>query len=293
MKDGAPKIVMTLLVRDEADILAHNIEYHREQGVDHFIITDNLSKDATASIIAHYVNKGWATPIFEANDDYSQSEWVTRMARLAAVEFKADWVVNSDADEFWVAPGVTLKHYYGGIPPDVDIVLSPRHDFVYLGGLAGPWYQQMVYRKVVSLNYLGRPLPPKVAHRAHPDILIHQGNHGCSGLSGRAIHSTSLEIFHFPIRSRVQFENKIRNGGAAYARNTRISRNIARGWRELYDMYTTEGSLDRYLKDHYYTPEKIAAGLAAGTLVINNRLADFDFSEASSVTRHCPGERKI
>jgi hypothetical protein len=69
---AGPRIVMTLLVRDEEDILVQNIEYHRALGVDHFIITDNLSKDRTPSIIQqHYVRKGWASSIFEIEDDYS------------------------------------------------------------------------------------------------------------------------------------------------------------------------------------------------------------------------------
>ena len=37
------KLVMTLLVRDEADILALNLEHHLAQGVDQFIVTDRLS----------------------------------------------------------------------------------------------------------------------------------------------------------------------------------------------------------------------------------------------------------
>ena len=285
MKDGAPRIVMTLLVRDEADILSENIEFHRAQGVDHFVITDNLSKDASPSIIAHYVKKGWATAIFEPGDDFSQAEWVTRMARLAAVDLKADWVINSDADEFWTAPAGSLKHYYATIPEDVDVVSSPRHDFVCLDALTGPWHQRMVYRKVVSLNHVGRPLPPTVAHRAHPDVLIHQGNHQVSGLGGRAILGAGLEVLHFPIRSRQQFENKISNGGAAYARNTRLPLGFARGWRELYRMYLAEGSLERYLQDHCFTPEKIAAGLASGMLVVDTRLATFGFSNVSEAPR--------
>ena len=51
--------------------------------------------------------------IREPGDDLRQSEWVTRMARLAATDFGADWIVNADADEFWLARGATLKELFG------------------------------------------------------------------------------------------------------------------------------------------------------------------------------------
>ena len=52
------KLVMTLLVRDEEDALRANIEFHRGQGVDFFIITDNKSEDSTPAIVKEYEAAG-------------------------------------------------------------------------------------------------------------------------------------------------------------------------------------------------------------------------------------------
>ena len=44
---GRMKVVMALKVRDEEDVIEHNLRYHRAQGVDFFIVTDNGSVDRT------------------------------------------------------------------------------------------------------------------------------------------------------------------------------------------------------------------------------------------------------
>ena len=51
------KIIMTLLVRDEEDVLRQNIDFHLSQGVDFIIATDNLSVDSTKDILKEYENR--------------------------------------------------------------------------------------------------------------------------------------------------------------------------------------------------------------------------------------------
>ena len=54
------------------------------------------------------MRSGHVRLIREPGEDLRQNEWVTRMARLAATEYGADWVINSDADEFWWPRGASL-----------------------------------------------------------------------------------------------------------------------------------------------------------------------------------------
>ena len=84
------KLIMTLLVRDAENLLGENLEFHIQQGVNFFIITDNLSVDGTSRIIEKYVAAGRAEKIWQPEDTFSQGRWVTRMARRAATVYGAD-----------------------------------------------------------------------------------------------------------------------------------------------------------------------------------------------------------
>src|SRR5258708_35691131 len=96
-----PRVIGTLLVRDEEDIVIECIEHHLRHGIDGFIITDNNSEDSTLELVSKHPA---ALIVYkETANTYEQSKWVTRMAR-DAYDIKADWVVNIDADEFWYGP---------------------------------------------------------------------------------------------------------------------------------------------------------------------------------------------
>ncbi|WP_177179364.1 glycosyltransferase family 2 protein [Aliiroseovarius sediminilitoris] len=263
---------MTLLVRDEEDILEANLSYHLAQGVDHVIVTDNLSVDRSPDIIQPYVDQGVATYIRETDDTYSQSRWVSRMAAMAH-EAGADWVIHCDADEFWMAPETSLKKWFARQWWH-NIISANRHDFICLEDDGSPFWQRMVYRKSSSTNPLGLPLPPKVAHRANSGLTVAQGNHAVSGFLWPRIQMSNLEILHFPLRSREQYIHKIENGGRAYTNNTELDHSVGNTWRKQYTELQETGTLT-FLENNIVSVEALQSQLADGAALVDKRLATF------------------
>ncbi|MFR9603469.1 MAG: glycosyltransferase family 2 protein, partial [Rikenellaceae bacterium] len=115
-----PKLIMTLLVKNEEHLLEQNLIFHKEMGVDSFIVTDNNSTDSTPEIIKKYEEKGWIVEsIKETSTNYNQKRWVDRMIWLAKRKYRANWVINADADEFWYSPQGDLKHE---IVPEANVL---------------------------------------------------------------------------------------------------------------------------------------------------------------------------
>jgi hypothetical protein len=52
------RLVLTILVRDEVDVIETTIDYHLAQGVDTIIATDNRSRDGTRQILGRYAKFG-------------------------------------------------------------------------------------------------------------------------------------------------------------------------------------------------------------------------------------------
>ena len=271
-------LVLTLLCRDEADILESMLRFHLEQGVDRIIATDNGSVDGSLEILQRFERRGPLTLLQEAEHTHDQAVWVTRMARMAAA-MGADWVINSDADEFWWPRQGSLKSTLAQLPGNVDGVLVQRTNFLPPPRNAQderPFYQRQTLRERISRNSLGKPLPPKLIHRAHADVDITDGNHGAqmNGEPVAALNTAGIEILHVPIRSYSQLERKIRQGAEALQRNQRIGPHIGDSWRRIYANHLQEGTLPAYYDSLRPNQATIEAQLMRGELIDDRRLQE-------------------
>ena len=263
---------MTLLVRDEEDILEANLDYHLSAGVEFFIVTDHRSVDGTPEILERYRRRGYAHVLREAGEAYEQSTWVTGMARLA-YRMGASWVIPGDADEFWWPREGTLRSTLMTVPAGHDVVVVQSHDFVPTPVEDVPFWQRMIYRDVKSFDVLGRPQPPKVCHRARGDIVVAQGNHAVSapGL-GPLLNDGRIEILHFPARSYAQFERKIAAGGAGYEAPG-APRGVGGTWRHAYALWRA-GRLRELYDPRVLDEEMLKRRLRAGSVIEDRRLAE-------------------
>ena len=129
--NGSLRLAMSLLVRDEAGLIAQNIAFHSRMGVDCFVVTDNGSVDGTREIVERLQSDFEIRVIDEPELTMRQDAWVNRMAEIAANELGADWIVNSDADEFWLPAEGTLKTV---IPNEASVLLCRRANMLATHG---------------------------------------------------------------------------------------------------------------------------------------------------------------
>ena len=289
------KLVMTLKVRDEEDVIEDNLRFHHALGVDFFIVTDNGSVDRTPEILARYADAGLAHVIREETSDLRAHEvrWTTEMARLAATEFGADWVFHGDADEFWWPARGTLKEALTPIADRYGSVVCPRTEFVGRPDGPGSFAERLVIREARS------SLQPKVLHRADPNAVVLSNTHEVAATRGEDLWQAlrppgravvrllrengevdvpaedirlvwapawPIRILHFPVRSLEQFERRAQislsaGGWGEHGRYGRL--------REVVD----SGRLGELYAELVCDDAAVEEGIAAGRFVRDERLA--------------------
>ncbi len=273
---------MTLLVRDEADIVRSHLAFHLNAGVDFVVVTDNGSVDGTSDVLAEYERAGAARVLREPVGEFRQREWQSRMARLAATEHGADWVINSDVDEFWWPRGGTLDEVLGEIPGRYGVVQSLVRHFPPTADDAGPFHERLVHR-LREQAPVNDPLSPwrpfrKVVHRAHPEATVIEGGHEVRGVDLQPLRGWyPIECLHFPMRSRAQVAAKGLTWTAAEGKfygGPNVARAPGAAYHALLGRAAQSGTSDAYYDSLALSHAAVAAGLERGLLEEDHRVRD-------------------
>ena len=281
------KLVLTLLVRDEADIVDAQIAYHLSAGVDLVVATDNRSADGTTEILERYASEGVLHLVRESGDDLRQSEWVTHMAQLAAVEHGADWVLNTDADEFWWPRGGSLRDVLASVPAHYGVVRGAWRNFVPRPD-GHPFFAERMTVRTTTPSFHPHPLSThsKSAHRGSAHARIGRGNHEAFGPGLVPVRGWyPIEILHFPVRSLEHCRRKYVTQFVALERNA--EKGIPGHMAEAYRAYRA-GRLDDFYAPLVADDAALDKGLAAGEYVADVRLRDrlraLGFGERAAAT---------
>jgi len=262
------KLVQTLVVRDEADIVGAQIDYHLNAGVDFVLATDHDSMDGTAEILESYAQRG-VLRLFREQGEMRESVWRSRMARLAATEHEADWVLNTDADEFWMPRRATLREALQAVPEAFGVVWAITRHFLPRAGDMGSFAERMTVRlsAAAPLNDPTSPYRPhaKAAHRADPEIVVLFGSHDVVTKLVPLRGWYPADVLHFPFRTREQYERK----GVRRAHGDKPLGQYVKAYEA-----SARGRVEDFFGSLAVDDDTLANGQRAGTLVVDTRLRD-------------------
>jgi Glycosyl transferase family 2 len=221
------RLIGTMMVRDEIDIVAAMVEHHLAQGVDLLIVTDNASVDGTTELLEQYAVTGRLELHHDPVHQKQQKRVVTAMARRARTAHRADWVLNLDADEFQIPldRSLTVRDCLGQTPLHLNAFTVDVVNLVGPAATSGGGIGRLAWRDLRSdeeLQGIGvhaQPTPNAV-HRGESDVTVEQGNHFVSLRSnGQPDPAIATEVLHLPWRSWAQLERKVLNAGLGYEAN--------------------------------------------------------------------------
>ena len=222
-------LAVTLMVRDEADVLPAWLDHHVAQGFDVFVITDNGSEDGTTELLTAFAER--EDVIVDLRHDpvhrKQQGTVVTGMARDAATVHHADWVVNADADEFLlpVDRSLRVRTVFEQLDPVIGAFTVPVVNLTGQLAESGAGLGRLHWRDerpLEDLHAAGLLAPPttNAIHVGDPAVTVVQGNHQVSVANGGEVPAAlALEVLHLPWRSWAQYAHRVEVSGRAYEAN--------------------------------------------------------------------------
>jgi hypothetical protein len=194
---------VSLTAAGEPALAEAQVAFHLHAGADLVITAVADADEVLREVFAPYGDTGLLRVVRGSRGGDRSAATQTELARLAATEHAADWVINCAAGEFWWPRGASLEDVLAPIPPRYTVVQALRRFFLATdGGNAQPFSERMTSRCAqtsgpsefrASTSTLLRPV-----HRGDPDVVVRDDG----GVRlGRAVPLRAwypFEAFQFP-----------------------------------------------------------------------------------------------
>lgn len=276
------RLVVCMRTRDQAELVDALVAFHLNAGADFVLATDHRSRDGTLELLEAWEREGCLRLFRESGERVLGSAWRTRMARLAAAEHGANWVLHCDGDEFWWPRGRSSKEVLEAVPERYGAVRGLWRTFVPCATGDAFFAERMTIRlaPAAAINEVGTPYRPnaKIAHRAEAGVVVDRGAHRATGDRLRPLPGWyPFEVLHFPVRSPAQLAEKY----GLWASQLATTREVP------------YPSLERATADGLHASLavddlELARGLGEGSLVVDTRLRDV----LRALRRDGPGPRR-
>lgn len=189
------KVALTTLLGSDLELLDPYLGFHRRIGVDVVVVDDAAVPAQARDVIQTFERDGFVKRI--------PAKSHTDLARVAAGELGADWVIPGTPQELWWPRGESIKDVLAVIPPRYGVVQALIRTFV---DASEPSRGASFASRTVRTSLLG----PNGADGAPPERLLRPVYRATPGmsiddrdwtLSGRRVPLRAwypIEVFRYP-----------------------------------------------------------------------------------------------
>lgn len=239
---GAMVIWVIGMVRNESDLIGHNLDHLFAHGIDGATFLNNLSEDNTSQVLLDHGAEVIDDPLLA----YRQSEKMTKLAHFVAEKHGVDWIIPVDADEIWTLNknnNLTISEALSSINENMAVAKVFNHFATGEDIRNDNPFLRMPWKWSTAFG-------PKTAIRYDKSLNIGFGNHNATR-NNPTINHEVLEVRHFPYRSLEHLKFKIIQGSKALK-----AAGIKTAWTEYYDAWIKEGdSCIEAIWNNFYFPD--------------------------------------